>query len=130
MENLYWEITPYGRNLTDEELGYIFYENKLQGVARLRQVKVRNNSCTVQEDFKNIITSCYSVYSSASQMKETFGANGAEWVEIVLCANYERNLSLSWIGFYIIFNKYLLKLLMYVCITQGSHCQSRHVHVG
>lgn len=74
MENLYWEITYYGRNLTDEELGYIFYENKLQGVARLRQVRVRNDSCTVQEDFRNIIHSCYSVYSSANEFKEPFGA--------------------------------------------------------
>ena len=40
MDGLYWESWYNNRNLTQDELGYIYYENKLLGVARMRQLKV------------------------------------------------------------------------------------------
>ena len=39
VDGLYWETWYNGRNVSDDELGYIFYENKLLGVPRLRQLK-------------------------------------------------------------------------------------------
>ena len=38
MDGLYWETWYNSRNLTDDEKGYIYYESKLLGVPRLRQV--------------------------------------------------------------------------------------------
>ena len=40
VDGLYWETWYNERNVSEEELGYIFYENKLLGVPRLRQLKV------------------------------------------------------------------------------------------
>ena len=52
MTGLYWEISSGGRNLSDEELEYILYQNKLQGIPQLRQVRVLNDSCKVQKEFE------------------------------------------------------------------------------
>lgn len=47
LDGLYWENYYNSRNVSDNELGYIYYENKLLGVPRLRQLRVHNESCTV-----------------------------------------------------------------------------------
>jgi len=40
MDGLYWETWYNTRNLTEEEKGYIYYENKMLGVPRIRQVSI------------------------------------------------------------------------------------------
>ena len=40
MDGLFWESWYNNENLTQDQLGYIFYENKLLGIARMRQLKV------------------------------------------------------------------------------------------
>lgn len=47
LDGLYWEKYYNGDNVSDSDLGYIYYENKLLGVPRLRQLRVKNDSCTV-----------------------------------------------------------------------------------
>jgi len=47
MDGLYWEKYYNDENVTDSDLGYVYYENKLLGVPRLRQLRVKNDSCTV-----------------------------------------------------------------------------------
>lgn len=47
LDGLYWEKYYNGENVSDSDLGYIYYENKLLGVPRLRQLRVKNDSCTV-----------------------------------------------------------------------------------
>lgn len=47
MEGLYQETHYNNDSLAPEEMGYIYYENKLLGVPRIRQLKVRKNSCQV-----------------------------------------------------------------------------------
>lgn len=44
MDGLYWETWYNSRNLTEDEKGYIYYESKLLGVPRLRQVCVYNDT--------------------------------------------------------------------------------------
>ena len=44
MDGLYWEKWYNDRNVSTDELGYIFYENKLLGVPRMRQLKVRTTA--------------------------------------------------------------------------------------
>lgn len=66
-----------GDNFTSAEQGYIYYENKLLGVPRLRSLRVRNDSCIVPGDFQDDIPFCYNEYSAASEDQTTFGpANG------------------------------------------------------
>ncbi|CAH1795418.1 unnamed protein product [Owenia fusiformis] len=80
MDGLYWETWYNDRNVTDSELGYIFYENKLLGIPRLRQLKVLNNSCVVHDDFKKDITQCYDNYAESIEDKNPFGKmNGSAW---------------------------------------------------
>lgn len=73
LDGLYWETWYNNQNVSQDELGYIFYENKLLGVPRLRQLKVRNDSCTVHDDFKNEIKQCYDAYASTIEDKNPFG---------------------------------------------------------
>lgn len=47
LDGLYWETWPNNDTIDGDDLGYIYYENKLLGVPRLRQLKVHNNSCQV-----------------------------------------------------------------------------------
>jgi len=80
MDGLYWETWYNDRNVSQDELGYIFYENKLLGVPRLRQLKVKNDSCTIHDDFKPQIKSCYDSYAVAIEETEPFGLmNGTAW---------------------------------------------------
>ncbi|CAF0782686.1 unnamed protein product [Didymodactylos carnosus] len=55
------------------DYGYLLYDNKLLGVAQLRQKKVRNNSCSVAADFKQEIKFCYSTYAPGLEDKYSFG---------------------------------------------------------
>lgn len=73
MDGLYWEKWYNGKNVSQNELGYIFYENKVLGVPRIRQLKVRNDSCTVHSDFQNEIKACYDAYAKSIEDKATFG---------------------------------------------------------
>ena len=73
MDGLYWETWYNGWNVSKEEQGYIFYENKLLGLPRMRQLKVRNDSCTVHDDFKNEILECFSSYATSVEDMDTFG---------------------------------------------------------
>ena len=71
VDGLYWETWYNDQNVT--EYGYIFFENKLLGVPRLRQLKVRADSCIVHDDFKNEILACYDSYAKSIEDKEPFG---------------------------------------------------------
>ena len=51
----------------------VLVENKLLGLPRLRLLRVRNDSCEINLDFRNLITECYDVYSSGSEDSAPFG---------------------------------------------------------
>jgi Polycystin cation channel len=72
---LYWEQWYNGRNMSEENFGYVFYENRLMGSVRIRQVRVRNDSCTINHYFKDQIAGCYASFSSSSESKDSFGPN-------------------------------------------------------
>jgi polycystin 2 len=66
--------------VTGEAKGYIFYENKMLGVPRIRQLKVRNDSCIVHSDFSEDIRQCYAPYAESLEATESFGLmNGTAW---------------------------------------------------
>ena len=73
MNGLYWEKYYNGDPINDTDAGYIFYENKLLGVPRIRQLKVRNDSCQVHRDFAEDITECFSNYDPNLEDKEVYG---------------------------------------------------------
>lgn len=73
MDGIYWETFYNGDKIPDDQTGYIFFENKLLGVPRIRQVKVRNDSCVVHRDFADDIKECYSNYDPSNEEKGYFG---------------------------------------------------------
>ena len=73
VDGLYWETWYNNRSVSDDELGYIFYENKLLGAPRIRQLKVRNDSCTIHDDFQDQIEECYDSYAVTVEDRMTFG---------------------------------------------------------
>ncbi|CAH2301373.1 polycystin-2 isoform X1 [Pelobates cultripes] len=79
LDGLYWDMF-YNNQAMGENQSFIYYENMLLGVPRLRQVKVRNGTCTVPEDLKDDIKDCYDMYSVSNEDTSPFGPkNGTAW---------------------------------------------------
>ncbi|KAK2098820.1 Polycystic kidney disease 2-like 1 protein [Saguinus oedipus] len=80
LDSLYWTKWYNNQSLGHGSHSFIYYENLLLGVPRLRQLKVRNDSCVVHEDFREDILSCYDVYSPDKEEQLPFGPlNGTAW---------------------------------------------------
>ncbi|NXO15531.1 PK2L1 protein, partial [Oriolus oriolus] len=81
LDNLYWTKWYNNESLAAHSTqSYIYYENLLLGVPRMRQLKVKNNSCVVHDDFKEEISGCYDVYSEEKEERVSFGLiNGTAW---------------------------------------------------
>ncbi|XP_007562015.1 polycystin-2 isoform X1 [Poecilia formosa] len=76
---MYWDV--WYNNSLPENQSFIFYENLLLGVPRLRQVKVRNESCSVHEDLRDEVQDCYNIYTPSNEDTAPFGPNnGTAWV--------------------------------------------------
>ncbi|CAF4205861.1 unnamed protein product [Rotaria sp. Silwood2] len=61
-----------GENLTDDQYGYILFENKILGLPRLRQLRVTNDSCNVHRKFRSTIHECYAPYSSNKEDRRSY----------------------------------------------------------
>lgn len=73
IKGLYWETWYNNQSVPEDQLGYIYYENKLLGVPRIRQLQVHSNSCVVHDDFKDVIRECFESYSESLENKSPFG---------------------------------------------------------
>ncbi|KAJ6655408.1 hypothetical protein lerEdw1_005405 [Lerista edwardsae] len=79
LDGLYWEMW-YNNKTVAENRSFIYHENLLLGVPRIRQLKVRNGSCSIPEDLKDEIKDCYDVYSASNEDTTPFGLrNGTAW---------------------------------------------------
>ncbi|XP_054634535.1 polycystin-2 isoform X2 [Dunckerocampus dactyliophorus] len=80
LNGMYWEVWYNNKSLPENQ-SLIFYENLLLGVPRLRQVKVRNESCSVHEDLKDQVQDCYNIYTATNEDTAPFGPkNGTAWI--------------------------------------------------
>jgi hypothetical protein len=82
MSGLYWPEKYNGDKLDEKDQGYIYYENKLLGSPRIRQVRVKENSCKVHERFTDVIDACYATWSMNQEDKDPlkFESNGSMWM--------------------------------------------------
>uniref|UniRef100_A0A670ZDW6 Polycystin 2 like 2, transient receptor potential cation channel n=1 Tax=Pseudonaja textilis TaxID=8673 RepID=A0A670ZDW6_PSETE len=81
LNGLYWN-TWYTENSTSSyrNSSHIYYENLLLGVAQIRQLKVRNNTCSVYPSFRAFMRECYGQYSYNHEDRESFGfKNDTAW---------------------------------------------------
>ncbi|KAM5271785.1 polycystin-2 [Ctenodactylus gundi] len=80
LDGLYWKAQPSSHSEADNR-SFIFHENLLLGVPRIRQLRVRNGSCSIPLDLKDEIKECYDVYSVSSEDRDPFGPrNGTAWI--------------------------------------------------
>uniref|UniRef100_A0A671NSS1 Polycystic kidney disease 2-like 1 protein n=1 Tax=Sinocyclocheilus anshuiensis TaxID=1608454 RepID=A0A671NSS1_9TELE len=78
--HLYWTKWYNDEPLPNGNQSFIYYENMLLGVPRIRQLKVKNNSCKVHRDFQQEIMECFDVYSNKKEDDSKFGLiNGTAW---------------------------------------------------
>nr|XP_020454653.1 polycystic kidney disease 2-like 1 protein [Monopterus albus] len=80
LSGLYWTKWYNNQSLDHGDQSYIYYENMLLGVPRMRQIKIKNNSCKVPKDFQEEIMECYAVYNEKKEDDLSFGLiNGTAW---------------------------------------------------
>ncbi|XP_051801558.1 polycystin-2 isoform X2 [Acanthochromis polyacanthus] len=80
LNGMYWEVWYNNKSLPENQ-SFIYYENLLLGVPRLRQVKVRNESCSIHEDLRDEVQDCYNIYTPTNEDTAAFGPkNGTAWM--------------------------------------------------
>nr|AKN21730.1 PKD2-4 [Schmidtea mediterranea] len=81
LNGLYWTTWYNNINFTSDQINFLYYENRLIGLPRLRQVRVRNDSCSIPSDFQGEIKQCFAAYSMSSESKDSYGQqNSTPWV--------------------------------------------------
>jgi hypothetical protein len=74
LEGLYWDSWYNNQKLYNlNNSSRIYYENILLGVPRVRQLKVRNNTCKIYSPFKSLVSECYDKYTSENEDLSDFG---------------------------------------------------------
>ncbi|XP_036061222.1 polycystic kidney disease 2-like 2 protein isoform X2 [Onychomys torridus] len=80
LEGLYWDSWYNNQQLYNlKNSSRIYYENVLLGVPRVRQLRVRNNTCKVSV-FQSLMSDCYSKYTADNEDVSDFGLQrDTEW---------------------------------------------------
>ncbi|XP_047124812.1 polycystin-2 isoform X1 [Hydra vulgaris] len=78
VQGLYVEKYYNDEPVLDSEKGYVLFENKILGIPRLRQVRVRNDSCVVADDFKKEIKECFAPYSATAEFTGSYGPGDSQ----------------------------------------------------
>ena len=73
LNGLYFDTWYDLSNTSSDNLGYIFYQNKLLGMPRIMQVRVRNQSCRLSSQAKQMVGACIAQYSDSVMDTEPFG---------------------------------------------------------
>ncbi|XP_061573957.1 polycystin-2 isoform X2 [Cololabis saira] len=80
LSGMYWEVWYNNKSLPENQ-SFIYYENLLLGVPRLRQIKVRNESCSIHEDLRDEVQDCYNIYTPSNEDTTSFGPkNRTAWM--------------------------------------------------
>ncbi|TFK09595.1 meckelin-like [Platysternon megacephalum] len=81
LDGLYWDTWYNNKTLTSHKnSSHVYYENLLLGVAQIRQLKVRNNTCAIYPYFRTFLKECYREYRYVAEDKSDFGLkNGSVW---------------------------------------------------
>ncbi|XP_038186988.1 polycystic kidney disease 2-like 2 protein isoform X1 [Arvicola amphibius] len=81
LEGLYWDSWYNNQQLYNlKNSSRIYYENILLGVPRVRQLRVRNNTCKVYSAFQSLVSDCYDKYTAENEDLSDFGLKSdREW---------------------------------------------------
>lgn len=72
MDSIYGRSSADKCNVTNEKLTFLS-ENMLIGAPRLKQLKVRNDSCTIDGLFKQNFLECFGIYEHSIEDINPFG---------------------------------------------------------
>ncbi|KAJ7316448.1 hypothetical protein JRQ81_002610 [Phrynocephalus forsythii] len=81
LDGLFWN-TWYNDNSTSshKNSSHIYYENLLLGLPQIRQLRIRNNTCSIYPSFRAFMKVCYSQYRFIHEDRESFGLkNDTMW---------------------------------------------------
>uniref|UniRef100_A0A1B6E669 EF-hand domain-containing protein n=1 Tax=Clastoptera arizonana TaxID=38151 RepID=A0A1B6E669_9HEMI len=75
LRNFYWKYWYHGNvsELLADDYQKVMYENKLIGVPRMKQVRVKNDSCEILKEFKSKFSKCYAIFSTETEDTTAFG---------------------------------------------------------
>ncbi|XP_074866117.1 polycystin-2-like protein 2 isoform X2 [Carettochelys insculpta] len=81
LDGLYWDTWYNNKTLiSHKNSSHVYYENLLLGLAQIRQLKVRNNTCSIYPYFRTFLKECYQEYRYAAEDRSDFGLkNGSIW---------------------------------------------------
>ncbi|XP_070271038.1 polycystin-2-like protein 2 [Myotis yumanensis] len=81
LDGLYWDSWYSNSQLyNSKNSSRIYSENILLGVPRVRQLKVRNNTCKVYSSLQFLMSDCYAKYTSENEDVSDFGLKAdTEW---------------------------------------------------
>ncbi|XP_036017103.1 polycystin-2-like protein 2 isoform X2 [Mus musculus] len=81
IDGLYWDSWYGNKQLYSvKNSSRIYYENVLLGIPRVRQLRVRNNTCKVYPAFQSLVSDCYSKYTVENEDFSDFGLKrNPEW---------------------------------------------------
>ncbi|MBZ3886722.1 Polycystic kidney disease 2-like 2 protein [Sciurus carolinensis] len=81
LEGLYWDSWYTNQELYNlKNSSRIYYENIILGVPRVRQLKVRNNTCKIYSSFESLMSECYDKYTAENEDLSDFGLQpNIEW---------------------------------------------------
>nr|XP_034373536.1 polycystic kidney disease 2-like 2 protein isoform X1 [Arvicanthis niloticus] len=81
LEGLYWDSWYSSKQQYNvKNSSRIYYENILLGVPRVRQLRVRNNTCEIYPAFQSLVSDCYNKYTVENEDFADFGLkHNPEW---------------------------------------------------
>lgn len=74
LDGLYWDSWYSSKQQYNvKNSSRIYYENILLGVPRVRQLRVRNNTCDIYPAFRSLVSDCYNKYTVENEDFADFG---------------------------------------------------------
>ncbi|VDP37063.1 unnamed protein product [Schistosoma curassoni] len=76
LNSLYWDAWYNRLNVSFNEKDFIAHDNKVLGVARLRQLRVDPSQCDIPKQMRGVIEKCYPVYSTKARFTKSIQIQG------------------------------------------------------
>ncbi|RTG82257.1 uncharacterized protein DC041_0002670 [Schistosoma bovis] len=76
LNSLYWDAWYNRLNVSFNEKDFIAHDNKVLGVARLRQLRVDPSQCDIPKQMRGVIEKCYPAYSTKARFTKSIQIQG------------------------------------------------------
>jgi hypothetical protein len=73
LNGLHFETWYDLTNTTENNIGYIFYQNKILGLPRILQLRIKSKSCIMSKAAEKLVGDCLSTYDDKQELQSPFG---------------------------------------------------------